>query len=118
MAKETKNPEKEQENADVKTADTSPVKIQVKELCKSFGSKKVLDGIDLTVRSGESLVVIGGSGSGKSVLLKSILGLLYPDSGEILIDNKNIIDLSVSDREKLMQKFRYVISRRGIYLIA
>ena len=54
-------------------------KIEITGLYKSFGTKKVLDGIDLTVAKGESMVVIGGSGTGKSVLIKCILGLLSPD---------------------------------------
>jgi len=62
-------------------------KIAVKGLRKSFGRKKVLDGIDLEVAKGESLVIIGGSGSGKSVLLKCLLALLDPDGGSIAIDD-------------------------------
>jgi len=58
--------------------------IEVRGLTKSFGPKRVLDGIDLTLAEGESLVVIGGSGTGKSVLLRSILGLETPEAGEIL----------------------------------
>jgi len=64
----------------------SEVKISIKNLHKSFGRKKVLDGIDLDVYKGESLVVIGGSGTGKSVLIKCIQGLLTPDEGSIQID--------------------------------
>lgn len=63
-------------------------KIELKDVKKSFGAKKVLDGIDLSVEDGESLVIIGGSGSGKSVTLKCILGLIKPDGGEILIDGE------------------------------
>lgn len=63
-------------------------KIQVRGLCKRFGDKVVLDGIDLDVMSGTSVVVIGGSGSGKSVLLKCILGLIEPDAGTIAIDGQ------------------------------
>ena len=64
------------------------VKISIKDLHKSFGKKKVLDGVDLDVYKGESLVVIGGSGTGKSVLIKCIQGLLSPDSGTIEIDGE------------------------------
>ena len=63
-------------------------KIKVRGLCKRFGDKVVLDGIDLDVMSGTSVVVIGGSGSGKSVLLKCILGLIEPDAGTIAIDGQ------------------------------
>src|SRR6185369_16869313 len=61
-------------------------KIEVRGLEKSFGRKRVLDGIDLDVGVSESLVVIGGSGTGKSVMLKCILGLIEPDAGSIKID--------------------------------
>lgn len=71
----------------------SEVKISIKDLHKSFGKKKVLDGVDLDVYKGESLVVIGGSGTGKSVLIKCIQGLLTPDSGDIEIDGVNMADL-------------------------
>ncbi len=65
-----------------------PPKITLTNLTKSFGAKEVLKGITLDVAKGESLVVIGGSGTGKSVLLKCILGLIQPDSGTILIDGQ------------------------------
>ena len=69
-------------------------KIEISGLFKSFGPKKVLRGVDLTVGTGESVVVIGGSGSGKSVLLKCILGLMRPESGSIRIDGEESVDLS------------------------
>jgi ABC-type transporter Mla maintaining outer membrane lipid asymmetry ATPase subunit MlaF len=65
-------------------------KIAVRDLRKSFGRKRVLDGVNLDVGVAESVVVIGGSGTGKSVLLKCILGLLQPDSGSIKIDGEEI----------------------------
>ena len=64
---------------------SQPPKIHLANVCKSFGSKDVLTGIDLNVAPGESVVVIGGSGSGKSVLLKSILGIVTADSGTIAV---------------------------------
>jgi phospholipid/cholesterol/gamma-HCH transport system ATP-binding protein len=74
-------------------------KIRVRGLHKSFGDKHVLDGIDLDVMPGTSMVVIGGSGSGKSVLLKCILGLIEPDDGAIEIDGKDIAKMTRDDRE-------------------
>jgi phospholipid/cholesterol/gamma-HCH transport system ATP-binding protein len=74
-------------------------KIRVRGLRKSFGDKLVLDGIDLDVASGTSLVVIGGSGSGKSVLLKCILGLIEPDEGTIEIEGKNLLQMDRRQRE-------------------
>jgi phospholipid/cholesterol/gamma-HCH transport system ATP-binding protein len=80
-------------------------KIAVRGLRKSFGRKQVLDGLDVDCVSGESLVVIGGSGTGKSVLVKCILGLLHPEAGSILIDGAETVGLPHSARERLMQKF-------------
>jgi len=80
-------------------------KIEIKDLHKSFGPKVVLDGISLVVEKGESLVVIGGSGTGKSVLIKCILGLLTPDSGSIKIDGEEVTTLRGKRREELMRKF-------------
>jgi phospholipid/cholesterol/gamma-HCH transport system ATP-binding protein len=80
-------------------------RIAIRGLRKSFGPKKVLDGIDLEVGVGESLVVIGGSGSGKSVLLKCILGLMEPDAGSIRIDGEETVGLSRTDRARVMRKF-------------
>lgn len=67
------------------------IKIKIRNLHKAFGKKQVLDGVDLDLYKGESLVVIGGSGTGKSVLIKCIQGLLTPDSGSIQIDGIEIV---------------------------
>ncbi len=64
--------------------------IEVRNLQKSFGSQKVLDGVNLRIETGESVVIMGRSGGGKSVLLKHMIGLLQPDAGEVLIDGENI----------------------------
>ena len=84
---------------------TDQPKIRIRDLKKSFGPKVVLDGIDLDVGVGESVVVIGGSGTGKSVLLKCVLGLLEPDSGTIEIDGENVVGISASERERIGNKF-------------
>lgn len=73
-------------------------KIRLRGLRKAFGPKVVLDGVDLEVMPGTSLVIIGGSGSGKSVLLKCVLGLITPDSGSIEIDGQDIMALPRADR--------------------
>lgn len=80
-------------------------KIQMKGVTKSFGDKHILRGVDLTVNEGTSMVIIGGSGTGKSVTLKCVLGLLTPDSGSILIDGKETVGASESERDNLMKKF-------------
>lgn len=88
------------------TANGTPTpKISVRRLVKSFGSKRVLDGVDLDCAAGESLVVIGGSGTGKSVLLKCILGLLRPDAGSIRVDGAETVRLGRAERARLMLKF-------------
>jgi phospholipid/cholesterol/gamma-HCH transport system ATP-binding protein len=85
-------------------ADPVP-KISVRGLRKSFGRKRVLDGLEIDCDSGESLVIIGGSGTGKSVLIKCILGLLHPEAGSIRIDGVETAGLRRADRERLLQKF-------------
>ena len=80
-------------------------KIEVKDLYKSFGGNHVLQGVSFQVMKGESLVVLGGSGSGKSVLLKCILGLIQPDSGSIKIDGQEVLSMSESARDKILSQF-------------
>lgn len=80
-------------------------KISAVGLQKRFGPNIVLDGLDLDVGVGESVVVIGGSGTGKSVLLKCILGLMEPEEGTIEIDGEPVIGLSTVEREKINGKF-------------
>ena len=81
------------------------LKIKVRGLCKSFGRKVVLKDLDLDVPKGESLVVIGGSGTGKSVLIKCIIGLIKPDKGSIEIDGQEVTRMSSGEREEIMHKF-------------
>src|SRR5476651_586427 len=80
-------------------------KIQLRGVTKAFGKKIVLDGIDLVIEKSESMVVIGGSGTGKSVLIKCILGILTPDRGSIKIDGVEVTKLSRRDRQDIMRKF-------------
>jgi phospholipid/cholesterol/gamma-HCH transport system ATP-binding protein len=75
-------------------------KIRIRGLRKAFGPKQVLDGVDLDVARGTSMVVIGGSGTGKSVLLKCIIGLIEPDEGRIEIDGQDILSLGRHAREE------------------
>ena len=80
-------------------------KISVRGLRKSFGRNRVLDGVDIDCATGESLVVIGGSGTGKSVLMKCILGLLQPEAGSIRIGGVETVGLRRAARERLMLRF-------------
>lgn len=78
---------------------TEAVKIALRGVKKAFGSNVVLDGVDLDIEAGKSTVIIGGSGTGKSVLLKCILGIIQPDEGEILFDGKPLSKRSRADME-------------------
>ena len=80
-------------------------KIELKNVKKRFGPKIVLDGVDLTVNKGDSVVIIGGSGSGKSVTIKSVLGLVRPESGSIRVDGEEVIGLRGAKRDALLKKF-------------
>jgi len=95
---------------------THPVpKISVRALRKSFGRKRVLDGVDIDCGSGESLVIIGGSGTGKSVLVKCILGLLHPEAGSVRIDGVETIGLRRAARERLLQKFGMLFQGSALF---
>ncbi|MEM8632630.1 MAG: ATP-binding cassette domain-containing protein [Pseudomonadota bacterium] len=76
--------------------------IRLSGVHKSFGSKRVLAGIDLEIPKGESMVIIGGSGTGKSVLLKCVLGLMRPDEGQIFVDGE---DVTKADRDAFLARF-------------
>ena len=76
--------------------------IAFRDVHKSFGSNHVLRGVSLTVNKGESMVIIGGSGTGKSVLIKTVLGLLQPEKGTILVDGKNATE---GDRDAFLARF-------------
>lgn len=80
------------------------VKISIRNLRKSFGKKQVLSGVDLDIYTGESLVVIGGSGTGKSVLIKCIQGLLTPDAGSIKINGTEVIGARGSEQRDFHSK--------------
>lgn len=84
--------EKTQERTNASASNSSPM-IEVCGLKKRFGSQEILRGVDLTVATGETLVIIGRSGGGKSVLLKNLIGLMRPNEGEIRIDGQDIIGL-------------------------
>jgi phospholipid/cholesterol/gamma-HCH transport system ATP-binding protein len=90
-------------------------KIQIRDVHKAFGPKVVLAGVDLDVMPGESMVIIGGSGTGKSVLLKCILGLLQPDRGSILVDGEDMVAMSSREREKVMHKFGMLFQGAALF---
>ncbi|MFP4521107.1 MAG: ABC transporter ATP-binding protein [Fibrobacterota bacterium] len=86
------------------------IMIKIEHLRKSFGSQKVLDNVSLDIRRGETMVIIGGSGQGKSVILKHIIGLLNPDGGRIFIENREITNARKTEifdiRERLGMLFQ------------
>jgi phospholipid/cholesterol/gamma-HCH transport system ATP-binding protein len=90
-------------------------KIELKGVQKRFGSKVVLDGVDLSVEPGESLVIIGGSGSGKSVTLKCILGLIAPDKGSIKVDGSEVTRLTGRAREDVNGKFGMLFQAAALF---
>lgn len=93
----------------------TPAKIQIRNLRMSFGSKVVLNGLDLKVGVGESVVVIGGSGVGKSVMLKCVLGLLEPEQGSICIDGEEVVGMSPKDRDRVMRKFGMLFQGAALF---
>ncbi|MGG5888648.1 ABC transporter ATP-binding protein [Falsiroseomonas sp. HC035] len=90
-------------------------KIRLTGLRKAFGAKQVLDGVDLDIRAGHSMVILGGSGSGKSVTLKCILGLITPDSGTIEIDGRNVASLSRREREAVNDRIGMLFQNGALF---
>jgi len=90
-------------------------KVELKGVKKRFGSKVVLDGIDLRIEPGESLVVIGGSGTGKSVMIKCVLGILSPDSGQIFVDGKEVTRLRGRARDAALRKFGMLFQGAALF---
>ena len=90
-------------------------KISLRGVHKRFGPKQVLAGIDLDVGVGESVVVIGGSGSGKSVTLKCVLGLLRPESGSIKVDGEETVGMSSPARDRMMHKFGMLFQGAALF---
>ena len=94
--------------------DATP-KIRLRDVHKRFDTKEVLTGVDLDIGVGESVVVIGGSGSGKSVTLKCILGLLEPESGSIVIDGREMVGLGGREREQVLRKFGMLFQGSALF---
>jgi phospholipid/cholesterol/gamma-HCH transport system ATP-binding protein len=90
-------------------------KIQLIGVKKRFGSKVVLDGVDLTIEPRSSLVIIGGSGTGKSVTIKSILGIIRPDEGTILVDGEDITHIKGAARDRVMKKFGMLFQGAALF---
>ena len=89
--------------------------IEVRNICKNFGPHAVLAGVSLSIATGESVVIIGRSGCGKSVLLKHIIGLIRPDSGEVLIDGENIVGMNERQLLKVRLKFGMLFQSAALF---
>jgi phospholipid/cholesterol/gamma-HCH transport system ATP-binding protein len=89
--------------------------IEVRDLKKSFGTQKVLDGITFNIEPGESVVIIGRSGCGKSVLLKHLIGLMRPDSGEVIIDDEHITSLDERALLQVRRKFGMLFQSAALF---
>ena len=93
----------------------SEYKIRIEGVSKSFGSNLVLDGVDLEIEPGESLAIIGQSGSGKSVTLKCILGLIRPDRGAIRVDGEDLLSMSSRELERARAKFGMLFQGSALF---
>ena len=89
--------------------------IAVRNLHKSFGTKAVLRGVELAIEKGETMVIIGGSGSGKSVLIKHIIGLLSPDEGQVLIDDEDLCALHGDELNQLRRRFGMLFQGAALF---
>lgn len=89
--------------------------IQARGIYKSFAKKSVLNGLDFTVEKGESVVIIGRSGCGKSVFLKHLIGLVRPDSGQILIDGTDIANLPFKELSKIRMRFSMLFQSAALF---
>ena len=89
--------------------------IEVRDLRKSFGSHTILDGVSFCIEKGESVVIIGRSGGGKSVLLKHLIALLKPDAGQVLIDGENIVPLNERQLLRVRHKFGMLFQGAALF---
>lgn len=94
---------------------TTNVKIQIRNLNKAFGDHKVLDGVDLDVKEYRSLVILGGSGTGKSVLIKTIIGLLNPDTGSIMLDGVQTVRMPQGARLKMLESCGFLFQSGALF---
>src|SRR3954447_1710354 len=89
--------------------------IEIKHLRKSFGEKTILNDVNLVMETGKCNLIIGASGSGKTVLLKCIVGLFQPDDGEVIYDEQNMTQLSVQERKVLRQKIGMLFQGSALF---
>ncbi len=91
------------------------MKIRLRGVTKKFGAKLVLDGVDLDIRAGHGMVVLGGSGSGKSVMIKCIIGLIAPDAGSIEIDGRDVLAMDRREREAVNDRIGMLFQNGALF---
>ena len=104
------------ENSDIrKIYKEKEIVLSIDHLFKSFGNNNVLNDFSMTLKKGQNVVVLGKSGSGKSVLIKCIIGLLKPDNGEINVFNKSVLDLNDASLDKIRAKIGFLFQSNALY---
>src|SRR4051794_33393011 len=89
--------------------------ITYQHVCKAFGKKRIYDDLSLEIEKGETITVIGGSGSGKSVLLKCLIGLMYPDEGEVLFDGQDVTQLTEHELRDVRRRVSMVFQGSALF---
>jgi len=93
----------------------SDIELRVEQLTKSFGTQRVLDGINLELSRGETIAILGQSGTGKSVLLRLLIGLQKPDSGRVVFDDKNIPEMDLAQLNELRKKVGFLFQQAALF---
>jgi phospholipid/cholesterol/gamma-HCH transport system ATP-binding protein len=97
------------------SAPAAPAMIALRDIYKRFGDHLVLKGVTLEVAAGSTCVILGGSGSGKTVLMKHMIGLLKPDSGEVIVDGENIVSFGAEELARVRRKFGMVFQAAALF---
>ncbi|HUO98714.1 MAG TPA: ATP-binding cassette domain-containing protein [Rhizomicrobium sp.] len=97
------------------TRAASTAKVEMRGVKKRFGPKVVLDGLDISIASGQSLVVIGGSGTGKSVMIKCVLGILRPEAGQVFVDGQEVTRIRGRARDMMLRKFGMLFQGAALF---
>ena len=99
----------------MKEVDDITIMLEIHDLKKHFGENKVLNGFDMQLKEGENLVIMGKSGSGKSVMVKCLMGLMQPDSGDIRVMGKTVFDLEQTELDQLRKKIGFLFQGSALY---
>ena len=99
----------------MKEVDNTTIMLEIHDLKKHFGENKVLNGFDMALKEGENLVIMGKSGSGKSVMIKCLMGLMQPDSGDIRIMGKTVFELEQTELDQLRKKIGFLFQGSALY---